>query len=330
MVAKSVPGGEPSMPEHDRPHSIAEMPVQRPAAPATPAEARGRFFNTGNGFNVQLPPVPDQIFSREPAIALDPVTPTGLIACDIAAELASRCPATTPLVLARYARIRAGENLTTDFVASGVIAYVIAGSGRTSCAAQDIAWSAGDLFILPGGEPALHGADETDAVLWLVTNEPQLAFENLQAPAPGQAPTDVVHYRADEITRQIELIYDVGRNEEIAGSALIFSAEQQEATRNILPTLTVAMNSLPGGVVQRPHRHNSVAVSLIIKGDRCFSIIDGKRKEWAPWATTITPPVAVHSHHNGGNEQALFLIVQDGGIYYHTRAMGFEFTEHPA
>ena len=51
----------------------------------------------------------------------------------------------------------------------------------------------------------------------------------------------------------------------------------------------------------------------------------------APAATTtITPPVSVHSHHNGGNEQALFLIVQDGGIYYHTRAMGFEFADHPA
>jgi len=59
-------------------------------------------------------------------------------------------------------------------------------------------------------------------------------------------------------------------------------------------------------------------------------VIDGKRKDWAPWATTITPPVSVHSHHNGGNQQALFLIVQDGGIYYHTRAMGFEFAEQPA
>jgi gentisate 1,2-dioxygenase len=330
MVGQSMLGGEQSMSGDDRPRSIAEMPVQRPATPATPAEGRGRFFNTGNGFNVQLPPVPDQIFTREPTIALDPTTPTSLIACDISAELASRFPATTPLVLARYARIRAGESLAADFVASGVIAYVIAGSGRTSCAGQEIAWSAGDLFILPGGELALHRADDNDAVLWLVTNEPQLAFENLQAPAPGQAPTDVVHYRADEITRQIELIYDIGRNEQIAGSALIFSAEQQEATRNILPTLTVAMNSLPGGVVQRPHRHNSVAVSLIIKGERCFSVIEGKRKDWAPWATTITPPVAVHSHHNGGNEQALFLIVQDGGLYYHTRAMGFEFAEHPA
>jgi hypothetical protein len=209
MVAQSALGGEPSMGD-DRPRSIAEMPVQRPAAPATPAEARGRFFNTGNAFNVQLPPVPDQIFVREPAIALDPATPTSLIGCDISTDLASGFPATTPMVLARYARIRARERLTTDFVASGIIAYVIVGSGRTSCAGQDIAWGAGDLLVLPGGEPALHSADDSDAVLWIVTNEPQLAFENLQAPAPGQAPTDVVHYRADEIARQIDLIYDTG------------------------------------------------------------------------------------------------------------------------
>jgi gentisate 1,2-dioxygenase len=205
------------------------------------------------------------------------------------------------------------------------------GIGHTTCANQQIAWSSGDLFIVPGGERALHAAfRDTDTVLWIVTNEPQLAFENLRAPARGQAPTDVVHYRADEITRQIDLIYQVGRNKDIAGSALIFSAEKQQATRNILPTLTVAMNSLQGGAVQRPHRHNSVAVSPIVKGDGYFSVIDGRCKDWTPWATTVTRPVAVHSHHNGGNEQAMFRIVQDGGIYYHARAMGFEFAAHPA
>ena len=317
------------MPNEALPRNIAEMPVQLPAAPGSKAEARGRFFNTGNAFNVQLPVVPDRIFSEEAARALDPDAPTGVIACDISDDLACAFPATTPLVLARYARIRSGGHLDTDFAASGVIAYVIAGSGTTLCAGEAIAWDAGDLFILPGGEPACHAAGETDAVLWIVTNEPQLAFESLRPPAPGQAPTEVVHYRGDEIARQIALLYEIGRGSEIAGSALIFSAERQVATRNILPTLTVAMNSLPGGAVQRPHRHNSVAVSLVIKGDRCFSVIDGRRKDWAPWATTITPPVAVHSHHNGGNEQALFLIIQDGGIYYHTRAMGFAFADQP-
>lgn len=317
------------MPDDIRPRTIAELPPQRASAPRSAAEARGRFFNTGNGFNVVNPPVPDHLFVDEPTRALDPATPTGLIACDISAALACPFPATSPLVLARYGRIRAGETLTTDFAASATIVYVMRGDGTTVSGDEAVSWSAGDLLILPGGTPAVHTAAGTDAVLWLVTNEPQLAFENLRPPAPGDAPTELVHYRADEITRQIDLLYDIGRNEAIAGSALIFSADKQEATRNILPTLTVAMNSLPGGVVQRPHRHNSVAVSLVIKGERCFSIIDGKRKDWEPWATTITPPVAVHSHHNGGNEQALFLIIQDGGIYYHTRAMGFEFAEHP-
>jgi hypothetical protein len=40
-----------------------------------------------------------------PAKALDPATLTGLVACDISAELARRFAATTPFVLARYARI---------------------------------------------------------------------------------------------------------------------------------------------------------------------------------------------------------------------------------
>lgn len=315
--------------ETSRPQSIADMPAQHPSAPSSPAQARGRFFNTGNAFNVKLPPVPDHLFVDEPLKALDPATPTGLIACDLSQELACPFPATSPLVLARYARIRANESLETDFAASGVICYAMVGGGTTEGAGSKIEWAAGDLMILPGGEAFTHTAGGTDSVLWVVTNEPQLAFERLRPPAPGKAPTPVVHFKGDEIEKQIELIYKVGRDEGIAGSALIFSSAEQEATRNILPTLTVAMNSLPGGSVQRPHRHNAVAISLIIKGDRCFSVMDGKRKDWAPWATSITPPVSVHSHHNGGNEQAMFLIIQDGGLFYHARTMGFEFAEQP-
>jgi gentisate 1,2-dioxygenase len=317
------------MPDDLRPRDIGDMPAQRPLAPRSEAEARGRFFNTGNAFNIVNPPVPDHAFTDEPLWALDPSAPTGLIACDISAVLGCAFPATSPLVLARYGRIRGGDTLITNFVAGGTIAYVVTGAGITVCGTEQICWSAGDVFVLPGGIAASHTA-ETTAVLWLVTNEPQLAFENLRPPSPGQSPTDLVLYRGEEIDRQISLLYEVGRNATIAGSALIFSAQRQEATRNILPTLTAAMNTLPPGFAQPPHRHNSVAVSLVIQGDNCFSIIDGKRKQWSPWATTITPPVSVHSHHNDGMEQARFLIIQDGGIFYHARAMGFEFAEHPA
>lgn len=312
-----------------QPRSIADMPAQRARAPETPAQKRALYFNTGNAFNLKLPVVPDISFTEEPARALDRNSPTGLFPCDRSAEMGMSYPATTPLVLARYARIRAGETLKTQFVASGVIFYVIAGSGSTVCGDERIDWNPGDVFILPGGPELAHAAGAGDAVLWIVTNEPQLSFENLRAPADGQAPTEAVHFPADEIWRQIQVLYDVGRGNDIAGSALIFSSTRQEAIRNVLPTLTVAMNSLPAGATQRPHRHNSVAVSLVIEGDGCYSTIDGRRKDWAPWATTITPPTSVHSHHNGGDKLAKFLIVQDGGIYYYTRALGFEFAEHP-
>ena len=309
------------------PKSIAGLPPQHARNPATEAQARARYFNTGNAFNVILPDVPNAVFADEPARALSEATETGFIDCDASNVMQCAFPATSPLLLARYARIRGGESLSCDFNASGIVHHVIAGSGTSEVAGERIAWSPGDVFVTPGGSELVHTAGDEAAVLWVVGNDPQLNFENLRAPAPGDAPTKIVHYPSDEIDRQIELIYNVGRGDEIAGSALIFSSDMQQESRNVLPTLTLAMNSLPAGAVQRPHRHNSVAVSLVIRGDKCFSMIDGVRKDWAPWATTITPPVAVHSHHNDGDEQAMFLIVQDGGLFYHARAMGFEFVD---
>src|ERR1700730_15098132 len=313
------------MPNDQFPQSIADLRAQRGRSPNSTAAGGARYSNTGSAFTLQLPRVPDESCTAEPAKALHQDTPTGLVACDRSKELGCAFPATTPLVLARYARIRAGESLETNFAASGVISYVIVGSGSTVCGSERIEWNSGDTFVLPGGIEAVHQATPSDVVLWIVTNEPQLAFENLRPPQAGQAPTDLVHFPADEVQRQIELLYQVGRGEDIAGSALIFSSERQESIRNVLPTLTVAMNSLPAGKSQRPHRHNSVAVSLVIQGKDCYSIVDGRRKDWSPWATTVTPATSVHSHHNGGSRTAMFLIVQDGGIYYFTRALGFEF-----
>ncbi len=285
--------------------SIGDLPLQTAATPANEAQARARFFNTGNAFNVILPPVPNMAFTDQPTRALSSQTPTSLIACYISDQLQCPFPATSPFVLAYYAKVKAGETLATNFTTTGMIGYVIQGSGAVTCGEETVNWGPGDLFVLPGGFAHNYTAGSEDAVVWLVANEPQLAFENLQSPAQGTAPTGVVHYPAAEIERQIGIIDSVGRNESAPGSALIFSSDTNEASRNALPTLTVAMNYLPPGITQRPHRHNSVAVSRVIRGENCFSTIDGKRKDWAPWCTTITPPVSIHSHSNHGDEQAM-------------------------
>lgn len=310
-----------------KPARIADLPAQHANEPSTDAQARARYFNTGNAFNVILPPVPNAVFADEPARALDARSPTGVIACDASDEMQCPFEATSPLLLARYARICAGESLEMTFPATGVVQYVIQGSGSLDCCGETVQWGVGDVFVTPGGADHRYVAGDEDAVLWVVTNEPQLNFEHLNPPSADRSPTGVVHYTADDIARQIALIDEVGRDEQAAGSALIFSSDTQEQSRNALPTLTLAMNSLKPHTMQRPHRHNAVAVTLVIDGEDCYSTIDGVRKDWAPWATTITPPVSVHAHHNDGDKQAMFLIVQDGGFFYHARAMGFEFID---
>ena len=293
---------------------------RRAPMPASGAEARGRFFDSRDAFARQLRPVPARSFTAEPLAALSVDIPTGLIRCDLSADLGLSFPATTPLLSAYYAKIRIGETLTTDFVASGAIAYVIRGGGTTVCAGETISWGAGDIFALPGGETAIHAAVREDSVLWMVTNEPQFAFEGARAPAPGQAPTRLVHFRAAEIARQLE-------RAQAGGSTLVFSSEQQEVGRNILPTITLAINPQSPGTVQPPHFHNSVALSLVIEADGGFTTIDGRRMDWSPWATLLTPPCATHSHHNTGARRALLLIAQDGGFYSHARTMGFSLVE---
>ena len=73
--------------------------------------ARARYFNSGNAFALRYPPVPSVQFTTERDRAFDPASPTGLIDMDLSEALGTSFPATTPFVLSRYARIRAGESL---------------------------------------------------------------------------------------------------------------------------------------------------------------------------------------------------------------------------
>jgi len=309
------------------PHDLESMPVQVPAQPRGPVDARGRYFNSGNAFNVVHPAVPAATFTAEPALALG-ARDTRLIACDQRAEIGVPFPATTPLMLARYAAIAPGERLAVAFAATGTIWYVIAGNGTAAIADDAFAWGAGDVFLTPGGRATeLTNDGPETAVLWLVTNEPQLAFDRLAPLTGAEAAVEAVHYPASEIATQLERVVAASRSASTSGIALIFSSAREEASRNIMPTLTLSLNTVPPGEHQRLHRHNSAAVTLILRGDACSTRVGNHRCDWTPYATLVTPATEPHSHHNDGADRALFLIVQDGGLHYHARTMGFTFLE---
>lgn len=291
----------------------------------TPYTERARYYPSADAFNIKRARIPAHVFLAERERALDPAALTGLIPLDLSGTLGCGFPATTPLILARYGRIRRGESLTTRFLATGEICYVVAGAGETVCGADALAWEAGDVFCLPGGNAVTHMAGTPDCLLWIVTNEPQLAFERAQPPAPGAAPIEMVHYPGDEIRRQLEVVHRLPAEKTMTGKAVIFANASLERQRTCLPSLTLAMNSLPPRESQRAHRHNAVAVTLVVQGRRCYSMVGEERVDWQEHGVMITPPADVHSHHNEGDELALFLIVQDGGLYYHCRTMGFSY-----
>ena len=308
--------------------SAAVLDGDPPMQAHTDAQRRARFFNSGNAFNLKLPSVPRARFDAERDAAFAEDTPSGVHPMDQSAAFGGSFPATTPLVLARYIRVAPGDTLITRFIASGEVLYAIVGSGTTTIGGETIAWGPGDVMVLPGGHEVTHTADgDAAAVLWAVTNEPVLAFEGLRAPSADTAQIDPVHYTADEIARQIDVLTNMPANEDQAGVALIFSSERTADSRNAMPSMTLAMNTLAPGHHQRPHKHNAAAITLCVDGPGCFSMIDGHRIDWSPFSTMVTPPAEVHSHHNGGAGLARFLIVQDGGLHYYARTMGFAFSD---
>lgn len=304
-------------------NDMAEMPVQLPRNPSNDAEARSRYFNSGNAFNIKLPPVPGHIFIDEPAAAMK-MEKTGVINCDQSAKMECGFPATTPLMLARYAVVKAGETLDTTLTNTASIWYVIQGKAGLVVGEEKASLGKGDVFLMPGGVPSAIAATE-DSVFWAVGNDPQLKFDTSVPVTGADAAVEFVHYPADEITHQLDVVYSSNANATTSGHALIFSAVKSEAARNITPTMTLSLNTLKPKSEQPPHKHNSAAITLVVAGDPAYSMVAEQKCDWSPWATLVTPPAAKHSHHNDGNSRAEFLIVQDGGFYYHARTMGFEF-----
>jgi gentisate 1,2-dioxygenase len=291
---------------------------------ATPYTRRARYHCAENGFDFTWPPVPARQFLAERDRAFDARTPTGLIALDTAADLGTAYPVTTPALLVRYVKVRAGEKLRTQLVASGEIYYVYSGSGESRNGGDTIAWGAGDAFCFPGGGETVHRAGGEEALLILVTNEPLLAFEGTQGPAPGQARVLATHWPAAEIEKHFQAVWERPITANTTGHSVALTSTALASTTTTA-SINVAINSLAPGCDQRPHRHNGAAVTFALQGEGVYSLIDDQRVDWSNGTAQITPATRLHSHHNRGSQRMRSLVIQDEGLHYYTRTPGFSF-----
>jgi len=104
----------------------------------------------------------------------------------------------------------------------------------------------------------------------------------------------------------------------------------------ITPVLWALYNELPPNTVQKPHKHNSVALDLCISccdSDNIYTLVGDELDEngnilnpikinWVQGGMFITPPGLWHSHNNIGDTYAYILPVQDAGLLLYQRILG--------
>ena len=144
--------------------------------PNTPYTSRAVYLTPSNGFGTQLPKVPAHIFITERDQAFNPSTGTAIINLDLSDKLKTEYPATTPNLLARYVRVKAGETQCLNLTSAGEVYYLLEGAGSIAKGEDLINWVEGDSVCLPGGGETVITAKDTDCVIYSVTDEPALSL----------------------------------------------------------------------------------------------------------------------------------------------------------
>jgi gentisate 1,2-dioxygenase len=279
-----------------------------------------------------IAPVP---FAEFPA-ALHEQGPTRVVPLDLSRQLGCPGPATSPSLCANFVHILPGESVRVWPNASSQISFVMRGRGRTRFDGLEIPWGPGDFVTLPAGAAALHEA-EADAALYWVHDEPMVRYLGARVEAPTFRPT---LYRAEAARAELARAAADPEAQKRSRISVLLANRACDQTLTATPTLWAMFGILPEGDVQVPHRHQSVALDLIIDCEPgCYTlvgkelddrggIVDPVRVDWEPASAFVTPPGLWHAHYNESGAAAYILPIQDAGLHTYLRSLDIKFV-HP-
>jgi gentisate 1,2-dioxygenase len=284
----------------------------------------------GSGHAPQVP-----IVQFGPEIYLD--QPTGVVPLDLSKELGVIAgAATSPALLANFLRIRAAEQIDTSPNATSQLYYVLYGRGFAAINGHLVKWEKGDFLTLPAGSHSVFYADAEAAMYW-VHDEPLLRYLGADATQPRFRPTKF--RRADAVAKLEDIAARPGANDKSRVSVLLANADHEQ-TLTITPVLWAMFGVLPAGQEQRPHRHQSVALDLILDAplSGCYTllgtrldergeIVDPIRVDWQAGGAFTTPPGMWHAHYNETDTPAHLIPVQDAGLQTYLRSLDIKFTQ---
>jgi gentisate 1,2-dioxygenase len=312
---------------------MTQAPIQN-STPASNWQAKALVYDYRQAANPVRAGLTEPVPYRQWPASLHQAGPTRVIPLDLSAELGCSGPATSPALAAHFLRLEAGEGLKAAAVATSSLFHVMEGAGELVWGERRLRWQAGDLVVLPWGPAPLLQA-ETTSVLYWVHDGPLLEHLGVQ---PSHARFEPAHYPASRLEHELTALLADPSAARSNRLSILLAHAAFPASRTVSHTLWAMLGVVPPGAVQPPHRHQSVALDLILDCDPgCYTLVgtelnaDGSirnptRIDWEAGGAFITPPGHWHAHANESGRMARLLPIQDAGLHTYLRSLDIRFS----
>lgn len=265
--------------------------------------------------------------------------PSAILPLDLSDVLGCAGPATSPGLAAHYVRLCPGDPLQPQATATSSLFYVLRGGGRlafpgqTPAATLPLEWASGDVFVLPHGVCPELEANQPSLLYW-VHDGPLLRYLGVSPTEARFSPCFFSAERIHEALTQLMADPTAARSNRLS---VLLAHGELPASRTISHTLWAMAGVVPPGASQPPHRHQSVAIDLIVDcAPGCYTLVGSeldaegqilhpRRIDWEAGGVFITPPGHWHAHVNSGDQLARLLPIQDAGLQTYLRSLDIRF-----
>ena len=232
------------------------------------------------------------------------------------------CIYKSPALKANFIQLKTLEQYLDTSNYNSSVYYVVSGKGRLN----DTNFGAGDVLCV---NSFAHICAEDNTMMYNVEDSPLMEYYNVKTHSRDAY---VLHYSSNRIMDEIINIENQNEHEPNR-LGVIFGTDTYNSISN---TLWCLMTKTLPGVVQPPHRHNSVALDYCVKGkgytllskhiDKDGNLVNPVRINWESGMVFLTPPGWWHSHHSTDDEPGYIFPVQDAGLHMHMDTLDITFS----
>jgi gentisate 1,2-dioxygenase len=285
-----------------------------------------------------------------PPLSKNPITRVNVNKCDYGITVIDfsdvfrvEYKATSPNLLASFIKIKPGEYIQTknqgdnnSINATSHLFFLINGSCEIIFDEDRLYGSPGDILISPMFNSLMvKNIGAEDLSIYYINDSPLV---NYLGNRPVKKLFRPAVYTEEFLVTNLDNLSNPDNNRK--GILLSNKDTEKIGTNTITPVLWALYNELPPNTVQRPHRHNSVALDLCISCedneniytlmgeelDENGNIVNPTKIHWKTGEMFITPPGLWHSHNNTGETYAYILPIQDAGLLLYQRILGINLT----